>query len=69
MPAYVIKGAGANQVQLGAQKGGMYASCAQRVASNGAEVSSTWLVAKKSTQRLSFDGWASDMAAMVAVAF
>ena len=42
---------------------------AQRVPATGAEVSSTLLVARKSIQRLSFDGWASDMAAMVAVAF
>ena len=42
---------------------------AQRVAGNGAEFSSTLLVGRKSIQRLSFDGWASDMDAIVAVAF
>jgi len=35
---------------------------AQRVAGNGAEVSSTLLVARKSIQRLKGDGWASDVA-------
>ena len=49
----------ANNIEAGAAACGSY----------GAEFSSTLLVARKSIQRLSFDGWASDMAAIVAVAF